>query len=87
MPQIFGAFITAVVAGEGGERRGSSNNVYRLGIGTLFACAAFLPGNKLMALIATGMSLGFTCLGVGLAIIYDPIMWQTPAPYAWTVIS
>mgnify|MGYP004045820917 CR=1 FL=1 len=40
-----------------------------------------------MALIAIGMSFGVACPAAWLAIIYDSLMWQTPALLAWTVMS
>ena len=61
-----------------------ADSVLMLGMGTLFACAAFIPHQRLMGFIATGMSLG---LGVtALGFLYDPIIWETPAPTLWTLI-
>ena len=61
--------------------------VAALSMAAMFAFAALQKGNKPMAFIATAMSLGFAFLGVGLAITGNPVLWQTPAPYIWTVIA
>ena len=42
--------------------------VLMLGIGFLFACAAFKPENKLMAFIATGMTVGIGINAYGMAL-------------------
>ena len=36
--------------------------------------------------MATAMSAGLGIIAFGLAFLYDPIMWETPAPIIWTVI-
>lgn len=38
-------------------------------------------------MFATAMSAGFGVLGIGLALLGDPIVWTTPAPYPWTIIA
>jgi hypothetical protein len=53
----------------------------------LYLYAATRPGNIAMAVIATGMSLGFACLGIGLAVWGSDVMWETPAPYVWSAIA
>jgi hypothetical protein len=53
----------------------------------MFVYAALKPGNIAMAIIATGMSAGFAALGIGLAIYGSDVMWETPAPYAWSVVA
>jgi hypothetical protein len=53
----------------------------------LFVRAARRPGNLFVACVAISMSLGFSMLGIGLAVFGSDVMWETPAPYAWTVIS
>lgn len=53
----------------------------------MFVHAALKPGNIAMALIATGMSIGFAALGIGLAVYASEVMWGTPAPYAWSVVA
>jgi hypothetical protein len=60
--------------------------VLMLGIGILFACAVFEPENELMAFIATGMTLGLGINAYGMALLWDPVMWETPAPIVWTVM-
>lgn len=58
-----------------------------LGMAVLFVLAARSPENRPMAVVATGMSAGFAMLGVGLALLGDPVMWTTPAPYVWSLIA
>ena len=53
----------------------------------MFVYAALKPGNIAMAIIATGMSIGFAALGIGLAVFGSDVMWGTPAPYAWSLIA
>lgn len=53
----------------------------------LFAIAALRPGNGGMAIIATCMSIGFALLGAGLGVFGNSVMWQTPAPYLWSLIA
>lgn len=53
----------------------------------LFAIAAHRPGNGAMALIATGMSIGFALLAAGLGVFGNSVMWQTPAPYPWSLVA
>jgi len=53
----------------------------------LYAYAALVPGNLAMAVIATAMSLGFSLLGIGLAIFGDEVLWKSPAPYVWTIVT
>jgi hypothetical protein len=65
---------------------GHTDAVLLLGMGSLFACAAFIPDNKLMGSIATAMSLGLGVVAFGLAFLLDPIVRDTPAPVIWTVI-
>lgn len=54
---------------------------------SLFAFAALAPGKRHLAYFSTGMSLGFGLLGMGLAVFGDPVVWTTPAPYPWTIIT
>lgn len=58
-----------------------------LAMATLFVAATRDPSGRLMAMIATTMSLGFAILAIGLAVIGDPVVWSTPAPYPWTIIA
>jgi len=53
----------------------------------MFLVAAARPGNFLLALFATAMSIGFACLGVGLAVFGNNVLWSTPAPYFWSTIA
>ncbi|MEL7002656.1 MAG: hypothetical protein AAFN93_07950 [Bacteroidota bacterium] len=51
----------------------------------LFIGARIKPGKWLITmslLIATGYGL----VGILLALFGNPVMWQTPAPYAWTFL-
>lgn len=63
-------------------------SVMTLGMAALFALAAGGgPGGRIMALVATGMSLGMACLGLGMALFGNPVMWGTPAPYVWPLLA
>lgn len=53
----------------------------------MFVYAARKPGSMAMALVAIGMSAGFSALGIGLAIFKSDVMWGTPAPFAWSLIA
>lgn len=57
------------------------------GMIAMYVSAATRPGNLALAVVATGMSIGFASLGIGLAIYGDSAMWRTPAPYIWSVIA
>ncbi|MBF2753677.1 MAG: hypothetical protein ISN29_00200 [Gammaproteobacteria bacterium AqS3] len=60
--------------------------VHMLGVSALFACSAFIPGNKLLGWIAAAMVVGIGINTYWMALFYDPVMWQGPAPILWTVI-
>lgn len=53
----------------------------------LFVAAARSEPGRLLAVFATLMSSGFAVLAIGLAILGDPVVWTTPAPYPWTIIT
>lgn len=53
----------------------------------LYAYAALVQGNLAMAVIATAMSLGFSILGIGLAVGGNHVLWKTPAPYVWSIVT
>ena len=50
------------------------------------SCVSF-KAPPYMGLIATWMCIGNGLVAYGMAFIFDPIMWQMPAPIIWTVIS
>jgi hypothetical protein len=58
-----------------------------MGIVALFGFAVAHPAGRLLAAIASSVSLGFAALGVGLAVFGDPVVWTTPAPYPWTLVA
>lgn len=58
-----------------------------LAMAALFIAASRAQSGRLMAMIATAMSLGFAVLAIGLAVLGDSVVWTTPAPYPWTVIA
>ena len=60
--------------------------VLMLATTVLFINAALSPHNKITGLIATGITVGIGINAYGMALLFDPIMWQTPAPVLWTVI-
>lgn len=53
----------------------------------LFVAGAREADDIVMVSIATGMSIGFAVLGIGLAIFESDSLWGTPAPYAWSIVS
>lgn len=57
------------------------------GMIALFLMAAFSPDALPYAVVATGMSAGFSVLAIVLATFGNKALWRTPAPYPWTVIA
>lgn len=53
----------------------------------MFVYASLRPGNLVVAVFATGMSVGFACLGVMLALMGSAALWGTPAPYVWAIVG
>ena len=53
----------------------------------LYVYASIRPGQVAMAVVATGMSAGFACLGIGLGLWGSSVMWGTPAPYVWSLVA
>lgn len=53
----------------------------------LFIAATRSEHRRVLAVFATIMSAGFAGLAIGLALFGDPIVWSTPAPYPWTIIT
>ncbi len=62
-------------------------SVAMLGMIFLFILGARQAEDLSMVCVATGMSIGFAVLGIGLAVLASHSLWDTPAPYAWTVTS
>lgn len=58
-----------------------------LTMAALFVVANHLKAGRVLALFATCMSAGFAVLAIGLALFGNPVVWNTPAPYPWTVIA
>lgn len=58
-----------------------------LGMIAMFILAAQRAENVLLAIVASAMATGFALLGIGLAFWGDPVLWTTPAPYAWIPVS
>lgn len=53
----------------------------------MFILAALRENGLVFGLIATVMSAGFAGLGISLAAFGNAALWQTLAPYPWTVIA
>jgi len=53
----------------------------------MFATAATLEGQMLMAAIAASMSLGFALLALTMGLRGHKGLWKTPAPYIWSIIA
>lgn len=58
-----------------------------LSMAGLFVAASRATASRALAIFATAMSAGFAVLGIGLALLGDPIVWTTPALYPWTIIA
>ena len=58
-----------------------------LTMAALFVTATFSRSGRILAVFATIMSAGFALLAIGLAVLGDPVVWSTPAPYPWTLIT
>ena len=58
-----------------------------LTMAALFVAATRSKHGQVLAIFATCMSAGFAILAIGLAILGDPVVWSTPAPYPWTIIA
>ena len=53
----------------------------------MFFYSSIRPGNLALAVVATLMSMGQTVVAVGLAIFANDVLWSTPAPYIWSIVS
>jgi hypothetical protein len=53
----------------------------------MYTYASLKQGNVVLAIIATAMSLGFALLGIGLAVYGSEVIWGTPAPYVWSLVT
>ena len=58
-----------------------------LTMAALFITASRHKSGRVLAIFATLMSAGFAVLAIGLALLGDPVVWTTPAPYPWTIIT
>ncbi len=57
-----------------------------LALAGMYTYASYRP-NTALAFTATAMCAGFAVLGICLALFGDAVLWSTPAPYLWSVIS
>lgn len=58
-----------------------------LTMAALFIAATRSERGRLLAAFATFMSAGFAALAIGLALFGNSVVWSTPAPYPWTIIT
>lgn len=58
-----------------------------MGMIAMYIFAARKAEDLTMACIATAMSYCLATLGIGLALFGNVVMWGTPAPYIWSVVS
>ncbi|MEM9407985.1 MAG: hypothetical protein AAGA81_18250 [Acidobacteriota bacterium] len=56
-------------------------------LSAMFFFASTTGGRRPLAVFATAMSLGFAALGVGLALGPGSALWETPAPYVWSLVT
>ena len=54
---------------------------------SMFIFASMRSNQLPMAIVATAMSLGFAALGIALALGQGQALWQTPAPYLWSLVA
>ena len=55
--------------------------------GIALGYSAAKPGNRVLAVFATGLILGIGLLGLGVAALGNATLFSTPAPYAFNVIG
>ncbi len=60
-------------------------SVALLAMAAMFVLAARKAEHLILAVFGTAISLGFAVLGVSLALLGDPVLWSTPAPYPWAI--
>ena len=53
----------------------------------LFIASTRTKQGRFLAGFATAMSAGYAVLAIGLALFGDSVVWSTPAPYPWTIIT
>lgn len=58
-------------------------SVALVAMAAMFVLAARRKENLILAGFGTVVSLAFAVLGVSLAVLGDPALWGTPAPYPW----
>ncbi len=64
-----------------------AGTVLALGMGALFVYAARSVALLPCALVAVGMNVSLGTIGVSLALLGDPALWGSPAPYLWWVTA
>ena len=60
-------------------------SVALVAMAAMFVLAARKADHLILAGFGTAISVGFAVLGVGLAVLGDPALWRTPAPYPWAI--
>jgi hypothetical protein len=58
-----------------------------IAMAAMFVLAASKPSLEILAVVATGMSIGLTALAIGLALFGNSVLWSTPAPYPWSLVA
>ena len=58
-----------------------------IGMILLYVYAARNKGNYPVAFIASITLAGFAILGISLALFGNPVLWSSPAPYVWVIVS
>ncbi len=58
-----------------------------VGMAALYIVALRHSAGRLFAMVATAMSTGFAAVGIGLALFGNAVLWTTPAPYPWTLVT
>ena len=62
-------------------------SVTAIAMSGMFLYSSVRPGNLALAVVATLMSIGQSVVGVGLAVFASSALWDTPAPYIWSIVS
>ncbi len=58
-----------------------------LAMAVLFILAGRGKSGQTFAVIATSMSAGYAAIAISLALFSNPVLWTTPAPYPWALIT
>lgn len=58
-----------------------------IAIAGMFFYASFRTGGLILAVVASLMCTAFALLAIALALFASPSLWDSPAPYVWSLIA